>query len=347
MTLQNLVKAGLASLAFSATALSTPLGYARLPTEYESSSAGTSSGGYNGRYSRKYREKGGTRADPVYRKQSLSNDSERDDDKNLQGKIDLYIKALRQDRYLARTDQTSIMVYDLADDKTLVSINAEQPRMAASLIKPFVMLAVYEADEQNRLQAKCCTYGFVERMITYHRGVAEANRSTNILLREVGIEYANNVFKKQGFRQTRIQQLIPRDGRTYLNTTSAQDLTTLFTRLYKKQLLGRRGDAEGKYADEEMLNLLTAGHPSRLRTPAMNGVKIANKTGYVYGLNGDAGIVFMKDQQGKERPYVIAVMIEDKTKPFSKQREGVWGKKRTKIIREVSGMVYEGMRKRG
>lgn len=259
----------------------------------------------------------------------------------LEEKIDIYIKGLRQQHYLAGSDRTSIMVYDLAEDKTIVDINANQPRMAASLIKPFVMVAAYTHYQtpDNRAQRQ------LQDMITYRRGPEAANRATNRLMKAVGIGNVNRILQNYGFRDTVVREYIPVDGRTYQNTTSAEDLTNLLRRLHQQRLVS-------KQADTEMLDLLSANHfPSRLRTPAMNGVKIANKTGYVYGLNGDAGIVFRKEEvadrlgkkESKERPYAITVIIEDKSKPYSKQRGAVWGKRRTAVIKKVSGMVWEGM----
>lgn len=268
----------------------------------------------------------------------------------LEEKIDTYIKGLHQQRYLAQSDRTSIMVYDLVEDKTIVDINADQPRMAASLIKPFVMVAAYKHySTGGRGGAKRSGTGIdnkVERqlqdMITYRRGVKAANRATNQLIRKIGVRTINQILQDYGFHDTVVREYIPRDDRTYKNTTSAQDLTNLLRRLYQQNMVSGPADAE-------MLDLLLANHfPSRLRTPAMNGIKIANKTGYVYGLNGDAGIVFREEEQGKERfsaerPYAITVLIEDKSKPYSKQRGAAWGKRRTAVIREVSGMVWEGM----
>ncbi len=272
---------------------------------------------------------------PAYANSSSSSSrkAEKLQPKPLEEKIDLYIKGLRQDRYLAQTDRTSIVVYDLASNESLVGINQDQPRMAASLIKPFVMLATYKhygpalgtwAERQ------------LQDMITYRHGCKAANRATNRLIRAVGKTKINKILQQYGFQDTEVRELIPAGGRTYRNMTSARDLTALLRRLYQQDLVSRE-------ADTEMLGLLKAGHPSRLRTPAMNGVEIANKTGYVYGMNGDAGIVFRKEEQGKERPYVITVLIEDKSKPSSRQRGAAWGKRRTAIIREVSGMVWKGM----
>jgi len=148
------------------------------------------------------------------------------------------------------------------------------------------------------------------------------------------------VLQKYGFRETRIKELIPRDGRTYHNTTSARDLSALLRRIHQQQLVNPP-------ADREMLQLLKRSYHTRLRAAGMEGIEIANKTGYVYGLNGDAGIVFMKDKEGKEHPYVVAVLIEDKSKPGARQRGSSWGKSRSKMIKEVSEIVYKEMRKRG
>lgn len=294
------------------------------------------------------------------------------EEKPLEEKIDLYIKGLRQDRYLAQTDRTSIMVYDLAENETIVSINEDQPRMAASLIKPFVMVGVYDAVTQGKVKDTPALSRELTSMITYNRGCREANRATNRLLRAVGLQYVNQALQKYGFQQTRIREFIPGDGRTYRNVTSARDISTLLRRIYQ-------GTIVNPQADREMLQLLKRSYHTRLRAESMWGIEIANKTGYVLGMNGDAGIVFRRGEggeeelgtgkqgkdeqgkakdeqgkarqenyrQGKERPYIITILIEDKTKPYARQRGASWGRRRTAVIREVSGMVWKGMGRGG
>ncbi len=268
-----------------------------------------------------------------------------ENNKPLEEKIDLYIKSLRQDRYLAQTDRTSIVVYDLAENETIVSINEDQLRMAASLIKPFVMVGVYDALERGRVKETPAMRRDLTSMITYDRGCREANQATNRLLRAIGKDYANQALQRYGFHQTKIKEFIPRDGRTYRNVTSAGDVSALLRRIYQKTMVNPQ-------ADQEMLQLLKRSDHTRLRAESMRGIEIANKTGYVLGMNGDAGIVFRKGeeelgkgQRGKERPYIITVLIEDKTKPYARQRGAGWGKRRTKVIREISKLTWRDLSK--
>ena len=79
----------------------------------------------------------------------------------------------------------------------------------------------------------------------------------------------------------------------------------------------------------------------KTRIPA--SVKVYNKTGTVYGLIGDSGIIVMRDPQGNPRPYVFTGLIEDKSKTSTRRRIisfGAWVGQRANILRRVSEKAY-------
>ena len=83
------------------------------------------------------------------------------------------------------------------------------------------------------------------------------------------------------------------------------------------------------------------------KTRIPSSVKIYNKTGTktgtVYGLVGDSGIIVMRDPKGKPRLYVFTGLIEDRSKTSTQKRKisfDAWVGQRINILRRVSEKVY-------
>jgi beta-lactamase class A len=102
-------------------------------------------------------------------------------DSRLEADIDRYIKKLRKRGILLKTDRTSFVVFDISKQKKVVSINQDEPMMAASLIKNFVMLAYFHQVKRNRLRHTNLNRMHLRRMIQ-----KSSNPSTNYFLRLLG-----------------------------------------------------------------------------------------------------------------------------------------------------------------
>ena len=102
-------------------------------------------------------------------------------DSNLEADIDRYIKGLRFKGVLASTDRTSFVVYDVTQQKKVVSINEDQTMMAASLIKNFVMLAYFHEVKHKRLEHTTKNRQQLRQMIQ-----RSANTSTNYFIKLLG-----------------------------------------------------------------------------------------------------------------------------------------------------------------
>jgi len=73
-------------------------------------------------------------------------------------------------------------------------------------------------------------------------------------------------------------------------------------------------------------------------------VRVYNKTGTVYGMVGDSGVLVIKDPKGRQKVYAFTGMIEDKTKTHYGNRTqslSSWVNTRSNILRRVSEIVYE------
>ncbi len=253
-------------------------------------------------------------------------------DSPLEQNIDDFVKKFRRSGPLASTERTSFVVYDLSKRKKLVSINEDTPRMAASLIKNFVMLVYFHEVKRKRLKHTNTNRYHLRQMIRF-----SSNRSTNHFIKLVGgPSRAQRILKANYdyFRQTRIVEYIPLNGRTYQNKTSAQDLNKFYVQLWHKNL--------PFYEKMKYYLELPNGDYIYKKTRIPASAKVYNKTGTVYGLIGDSGIIVMRDPTGKLRPYVFTGLIEDTSKPYGRRRIsfGTWVNQRANILRKVSERAY-------
>jgi beta-lactamase class A len=167
------------------------------------------------------------------------------------------------------------------------------------------------------------------------------NGSTNALIQllgqgdaQKGMDSVNALVRSIGFSGTRLKELIPEGGKTYANQTSAADTTLFYRLLYDQKLVS-------PYYSQKMNDVLLKNIHYRIKTPQINqdGVAVADKTGYVRGLNGDCGIVYQKGQQSG-CDYALSIIIENKSRPST----GGWGKKKTAVIRHLSNQIYQALK---
>ena len=255
-------------------------------------------------------------------------------DSNLEASVDQYIKGLRFRGVLASTDRTSFVVYDVTQQKKVVSINENRTMMAASLIKNFIMLAYFHEVKHKRLEHTAENRRRLRQMIQ-----KSANTSTNYFIRLLGGPRGVERILKWNypfFNQTSIVEYIPATGRTYQNTTSARDLNKFYNQLWLGNL---------PYSNKMKYYLgLPNGDRMHDKTCIPSNVRVYHKTGTVYGLVGDSGVLAIIDSQGKQRAYIFTGMIEDRTKTSNRNRSEAfwsWVGRRSNTLRRVSEAVYE------
>ena len=254
-------------------------------------------------------------------------------DSYLERIVEDYIKHQRRRGQLASTEQTSFVVYDISNEKKLVSINEERRMMAASLAKNFIMLAYFHEVKYRRLSHTQTNRYHLREMIQ-----KSSNTSTNHFIRLIGGPYRVNKILKANypyFEQTEIVEYIPASGRTYRNLTSARDLNKFYVQLWRNNL--PHADKMRYYFE------LPNGDYIYKKTYIPRTTKVYNKTGTVYGLIGDSGILVIRDSHGRARPYVFTGLIQDKTKTRTRNRSlpfGTWVSRRANILRRVSERAY-------
>jgi beta-lactamase class A len=265
------------------------------------------------------------------------------DDGAIQARVLRLVKQLQSEGMIASGEKTSWAVYDLTTREKLVSINEDVPRQAASMIKPFVAQAFFYTveDSGGRVRYTGEVREIMERMIR-----RSSNPATNQLISMVsrhntsrGAADVERVLKRNApaiFRDTRIVETIPANGRTYRNLASAHDYDRFLTALWDDQL---------PYASE-LRAIMALPNRDRIVT-GVDGipetVRVYDKTGSTAQLCGDMGIVEATDYRGRSRPYTFIGIIQRSSPAKS---YGAWIKRRADAMRSVSDLVYREMKVR-
>ena len=163
---------------------------------------------------------------------------------------------------------------------------ADVRSVAASVIKLFVMGAVYDAVQRGDLSHDA-VYADLKGMITVSDNDA-CNRLVRLLGSgdaEKGIAAVNRYIQSLGCASTRMNRLMLQPGEE--NYVTARDCAAILRLIYA-------GACVSKSASEEMLALLKAQTVNdRLPANLPQGVTVAHKTGNLINLScGDVGIVF-------------------------------------------------------
>ena len=247
--------------------------------------------------------------------------------------IEKYIETLRKEGRIANDESTGWMVYDLEKNVSVIDINADQEFQAASMIKPFVALAYFHQVNAGKLKYGAESRRKMEAMIQ-----RSSNSATNWVMRQAGgpancdailKKYYGKIFKK-----TEIKEYIPAGGRTYLNSAPPSDYVRFLVALWNKDI------PQG----QEIRRLMALPGRDRLYhgTPIPKGTLVYNKTGSTAHLIGDMGILVPRTAKGGQFPYVIVGIIERRSKA---PNYGQWANSRGRVIREVSTLVYEELKK--
>jgi beta-lactamase class A len=251
----------------------------------------------------------------------------------LEQSIEQYINNLRKKGTLSRDESTGWVVYDLEKNESVININADQKFQAASMIKPFVALAFFHQVKNGKLKYGSDSRRQMEAMIQ-----RSSNSATNWVMRKVGGPAKCDAILKQHyghiFKRTEIVEYIPAGGRTYLNSAPPSDYVRFLKALWNEELP----------EDKEIKRVMALPGRDRIYngTPIPRGTLVYNKTGSTGYLCGDMGILVPKTKKGGRFPYVIVGIIEKRTKASD---YGQWMHSRSRVIREVSSLVYEQLKK--
>lgn len=262
---------------------------------------------------------------------------------SLQRQVVDLVQRLRREGVIASNERTSWSVYDFNAKKKLVSINEDNARQAASMIKPFVSQAYFYqvAESGGRVRYTDEVHRIMERMIR-----KSSNTATNQLIDLVsrnqsrrGPSDVEAVLKSEApaiFQQTRIVEKIPAGGKTYRNKASAHDYSRFLYALWHDRLPYSR----------ELRSLMALPNHDRITrgvSAIPSGVRVYDKTGSTAQLCGNMGIIEAASRGGQRVPYTFIGIIE---RPSSTNHYGTWITRRSNAIRAVSNLVYLEMKDR-
>lgn len=219
----------------------------------------------------------------------------------------------------------SVYVKDLTADKSFV-IN-DQPMKSASVMKLFIMGAVYKSFETGHLERTEEIMSLMNDMIT-----VSDNEASNQLLYllgessyERGIEMVDEFIREYGFSDMTVEyngfnNSATNTGNGNYNQVAAKDCGKLLEDIYRRTWVNRS-------VSNEMEDMLLNQH-TRYKIPAglPEGVLCGNKTGEMDATENDAAIIFAGDCD-----YILVVLSSD------------WNSKDEAIsrIKSISSMVYE------
>jgi beta-lactamase class A len=137
------------------------------------------------------------------------------------------------------------------------------------------------------------------------------------------------------FKNTLIKEYIPANGRTYRNSAMPSDYIRFLRALWNNEV------PYGK----ELRRVMALPGRDRLYsgTPIPQGTLVYNKTGSTAHLCGDMGILVLKTVKGDRHPYAIVGIIERSSRA---DNYGQWMLTRGNVIRQVSTLVYQEMKKK-
>ena len=190
---------------------------------------------------------------------------------------------------------------------------------AASLIKLFIMGAVYD---QYETLAQTNGKETVDRLLNVMITVSDNDAANQLVTMlgdgdsAAGRQIVSEYCQEKGYSNTSMGRMLLEESPTGENYTSVGDCADFLETLYLKEF---------DYS-EEMLGLLQS-QQRRSKIPAQipDGVKIANKTGELTGLESDVAIVF-----GDKNPYIICFMTDGLTDSSVA----------VDCIAEISGRIY-------
>ena len=181
----------------------------------------------------------------------------------------------------------SVFVSDLINE-TEGSIN-DQTMQAASLIKLYIMGAIYENYDQIIGQyGKDSVDSNLHSMITVSDNDA-ANTLTTYLgggNSSAGMQAVNSFCQEHGYTQTHMGRMLLASNDQDDNYTSVNDCGHFLIEVYKEE--------ESSYAHASDMYALLKAQTRQNKIPAMlpDGVKSANKTGELDNVENDAGIIY-------------------------------------------------------
>jgi beta-lactamase class A len=156
-----------------------------------------------------------------------------------------------------------------------------------------------EVDLYTKENKKVKIYDLLYLMI-----IKSSNLATNLIIDLVEAKNANNTMQEMGASDIQVLRGVE-DTKAYRkglnNTTTAYDQMLIFSEMANGKIVSQE-------SSDAMINiLLDQKFNDKIPAKLPKDVKVAHKTGWITGVNHDAGIVFLPDG----RKYVLVLLSKD------------------------------------
>ncbi len=247
---------------------------------------------------------------------------------------------------LGQQDQLSLAVQDLQTNQILVEIATTTSIKSASLIKLLVLEEFLRHQAQNQTVQNGSTQKGQEdlvKMIQY-----SSNTSFNKLVKKLGGLEKTQKLLRQNYPNTTLAEYIPETGRTYQNKIIVEELRTMLHRLWQHRILGDQFSQQAnRQASLEILWLMQLPPPSQIADRLYSKTcltqdphtRLWDKTGFVRGSNGNAGVIGFQVND-KTQAYIIVSVIWRKNHQSINSGGKLWFQKSNFIHRRISEMTY-------
>ena len=189
-------------------------------------------------------------------------------------------------------------------DGSLFSLKAEDDSDAALYTKVGTKVPIYD--------------------LMYLMIIKSSNLATNIIIELVGAENVTKTMRNMGANDIQVLRGVE-DNKAYRkglnNTTTAYDQMLIFSNMAKGKTINK------KSSDAMIKILLDQAFNDKIPAQLPKNVKVAHKTGWITGVNHDAGIVYLPDG----RKYVLVLLSKELTDD----------KAAVAAMANVSKMVYD------
>lgn len=194
----------------------------------------------------------------------------------------------------SQPNNTAVVVHELTSD-VVVSHNAKQSVVSASLYKPFAAIAALKLVDNGQLSLDSVlaeTDGRNVRQCVIDTISVSDNPCGHSLLSTASLTVPQ--LRADGYSGTDLSGLYP--------VTTAADVTKLFEQIYKGKLLSKASHQLllGALKDQKINDRLPTGLPK--------GAAAAHKTGDLEGYAHDAGVIY-----GPNGDYIITILSEPDT----------------------------------
>lgn len=134
--------------------------------------------------------------------------------------------------------------------------------------------------------------------------IKSSNLATNIIIDLVGAQNVNKTMREMGANDIQVLRGVE-DTKAFQkgmnNTTTAYDQMLIFNAMAKGNIVDK------KSSDAMVKILLDQAFNDKIPAQLPREVKVAHKTGWIKGINHDAGIVYLPDG----RKYVLVLLSKD------------------------------------